>query len=303
MSGRGQNWSRLPEDQRRLILRRVSEGVDVKKVAAEVAVSTATVRNIMRPLGGVIRPEMWRPSAARLSLDERVEIRIGLELDRSFREIGEAIGRDKSTVCREVNANGGRKGYRPTGSHIRACDQARRPKPTKLSCNEYLRDVVSSKLELLWSPQQIAQHLSDEFGDDPSMRVSHETIYKSLYIQGRGELRRELSRCLRTGRAKRVPQGRAERRGRIPDMVMISQRPAEIEDRAVPGHWEGDLIMGKGNKSAIGTLVERSTRYVMLLHLPAGKDAESVRDAMAETILTLPQSLRRSITWNQEVGS
>jgi len=262
-------------------------------------VSPSVVYKIMDPLGGVIRPEMWQPSRSRLSLDDRVEIRIGLERGQSFREIGDSIARDKSTVCREVNANGGRASYRPMASHARARDAARRPKPTKLSCHDQLRDEVADKLERLWSPEQIARHLRDEFGDDPSMRVSHETIYKSLYVQGRGELRRELSRCLRTGRAKRVPQGRADRRGRIPDMVMISERPAEIEDRAVPGHWEGDLILGQGNKSAIGTLVERSTRYLMLLHLPDGHGAESVRDAMARTIQSLPEGLRRSITWDQ----
>ena len=131
------------------------------------------------------------------------------------------------------------------------------------------------------------------------MWVSHETIYKSLYVQGRGELRRELHHCLRTGRAQRRHQGRIDTRGQIPNMVMISERPADVDDRAVPGHWEGDLIMGANNRSAIGTLVERSTRFVMLLHLPHGRSAEAVRDAMAAKILTLPEALRRSITWDQ----
>jgi IS30 family transposase len=141
--------------------------------------------------------------------------------------------------------------------------------------------------------------LRDEFPDDPEMWVSHETIYKSIYVQGRGELRKELARCLRTGRAQRRSQGRMEKRGTIPDMVMISERPAEVEDRAVPGHWEGDLIMGAGNKSAIGTLVERSTRFVMLLHLPERQTAHEVRRAMTTKIQTLPVALRRSITWDQ----
>ena len=154
-------------------------------------------------------------------------------------------------------------------------------------------------LEAWWSPEQIARRLRAEFGNDASMTISHETIYKSLYVQGRGELRRELARCLRTGRAQRRPRGRADQRGRIPDMVMISERPAEVEDRAVPGHWEGDLIIGKNGKSAIGTLVERSTRFVMLLHLPNGRGAEQVRDAMTAAIQTLPASLRRSVTWDQ----
>ena len=138
-----------------------------------------------------------------------------------------------------------------------------------------------------------------EFADRPEMWVSHETIYKSLFVQGRGELRRELHRCLRTGRAQRRHQGRVERRGHIPNMVMIAERPAEVEDRAVPGHWEGDLIMGANNNSAIGTLVERSTRFVMLLHLPGDHGAEAVRDAMTAKIATLPDALRRSITWDQ----
>ena len=149
------------------------------------------------------------------------------------------------------------------------------------------------------SPEQIAGRLRQDFPDEPEMWVSHETIYKSLYVQGRGELRRELAQCLRTGRAKRKPRGRVEQRGQIPDMVMISDRPAEIEDRAVPGHWEGDLIMGKNNQSAMGTLVERTSRFVMLLHLPDAKTADAVRDAMTRTIQTLPEALMRSITWDQ----
>jgi transposase, IS30 family len=158
---------------------------------------------------------------------------------------------------------------------------------------------VTADLLECWSPEQIARRLREDFRHDRSMQISHETIYKSLYVQGRGGLRRELARCLRTGRARRRPHGREETRGRIPDIVLISQRPAEVEDRAVPGHWEGDLLIGKDNKSAIGTLVERQTRYVMLLDLRKGFTAPHVRDAMTRTIKTLPESLRRSITWDQ----
>ncbi len=154
-------------------------------------------------------------------------------------------------------------------------------------------------LERLWSPRQISQRLRNEFSDDPSMQISHETIYQSIYVQCRGELRRELARCLRSGRAKRKPQGRLETRGAIPDMVMISDRPAEAADRAVPGHWEGDLILGANGRSAISTLVERSTRFVLLLHLPHGRSAEQVRTVMSQVIQTLPESLRRSLTWDQ----
>jgi IS30 family transposase len=178
--------------------------------------------------------------------------------------------------------------------------RARRPKPTKLGSNPALCRRVIADLEKLWSPQQISGRLAGEFGDDESMQISHETIYKSIYLQGRGELRRELARCLRSGRQARKPRGRAvERRGKIPDMTMISARPAEIADRAVPGHWEGDLIVGKNGKSAIGTVVERSTRFVMLLHLPGDHSAETVRAAITAKIGQLPADLARSVTWDQ----
>lgn len=289
----------LPGDLRRLILRRVAKGVHPLEIADEVGVHRNTVDNVVRPLGGVIRPEEWQESDSRLSLDDRVEIRIALEKGCSYREIGELIGRNKSTVCREVNANGGRTAYRPMSAHKRAMQLAKREKPTKLARNEQLCDVVTEWLTRGWSPEQISQRLVYEFGDDPSMRVSHETIYKSLYVQGRGELSRELTRFLRTQRKRRIPQGRQERRGRIPDMVMIRERPPEVEDRAVPGDWEGDLILGKNGKSAIGTLVERCTRFVILLPLPEGRTADAVREAMTQRIQTLPEALRRSITWDQ----
>jgi transposase, IS30 family len=165
--------------------------------------------------------------------------------------------------------------------------------------NAVLRERVVADLQRLWSPEQIADRLRAEFPDRPEMRVSHETIYRSLFVQGRGELRRELTRCLRTGRTARRVRGRTDGRGHITGMVMISDRPAEVADRAVPGHWEGDLILGRGGRSAIGTLVERSTRFVMLLHLPDGRSAENVREAMTAAITTLPAALRRSITWDQ----
>ncbi len=158
---------------------------------------------------------------------------------------------------------------------------------------------VEGWLKQWWSPEEISRRLRIEFPDDPMMWVSHETIYQALFVQGRGELRRELTRCLRTGRARRRPQGRAETRGRLPEMVMISQRPGEVEDRAVPGHWEGDLIVGKNGRSAVGTLVERTTRYVLLLHLPEGRDAERVDAAMRRAIAKLPGQLFRTITWDQ----
>jgi IS30 family transposase len=292
-------WRRITPDKRRQIIRLAARGETHKQIAEKVDLSRGAVWMVVKPLGGVIRKEMWKTSSRRLSIDERVEIKLGLEADLSFRAIGRRIGRDPATVCREVNANGGRAGYAPMAAHRRAYDRGRRPKITKLASHPTLCARVVDDLERLWSPQQIATRLRDEFGDDHGMRISHETIYKTLYVQGRGELRRELARCLRTGRAKRVSRRRLEKRSRIPDMIMISQRPPEVEDRAVPGHWEGDLLMGKNGKSAIGTLVERSTRFVMLFPLPKGKTAEHVRDAMTETVDSLPQALRRSLTWDQ----
>ena len=177
--------------------------------------------------------------------------------------------------------------------------RARRPKPAKLAVNHQLRTVVEEKLELWWSPRQISDWLVDAYPDNEEMWVSHETIYQSLFIQGKGTLRKELWRCLRSGRATRRPQGRAKStKGQIRDMVMISERPAEVEDRAVPGHWEGDLLMGS-RQTAIGTLVERWSRYVMLFGLPQGNTAEAVRDALTETVQRLPDHLWESLTWDQ----
>ena len=280
-------------------MRLTAEGKTQNEIAAAVDVSQSAVSLVVVALGGVTRKEMWEPDATHLSLDERVEIRLGLERRHSLRAIARGLGRHASTVSREVNANGGRRGYAPVAAHRRAHARARRPKVTKLEKNPELCARIIADLEQLWSPQQIAKRLAKDFGDDDAMRVSHETIYRSLYVQGRGELRRELARCLRTGRAKRVPRGRLEKRGRIPDMVMISERPPEAADRAVPGHWEGDLLMGKSGHSAIGTLVERSTRFVMLFSLRDGRSAEQVRSAMSKVITTLPAALRRTLTWDQ----
>ena len=191
-------------------------------------------------------------------------------------------------MSREVAANGGREGYRAWRAHERAREQARRPKPPKLACPR-LAAQVTAWLEELWSPEEIARRLRMEFPDDPKMWVSHETIYQSLFVQGRGELRRELARCLRTGEPARVPGPRRDH-GPHPRHGHDQRPPAEAADRAVPGHWEGDLIVGKASKSAVGTLVERTTRYVLLLHLPDGKDARAVDEAMRQAIATLPDS-------------
>jgi IS30 family transposase len=243
-------------------------------------------------------PLGWVPRPGCLTIDDREQILIGISRGDSLSSIAGRLGRSPSTISREVNANGGRDQYSAWEGHHRARAQARRPKPCKLAAGR-LRDVVAQRLQELWSPDEISKRLMLEFPDDPAMHVSHETIYQSLYVQGRGELRRELARCLRSGRARRRPRGTPERRGRIPGMVMIADRPAEIEDRAVPGHWEGDLILGENGRSAVGTLVERTTRLVLLLHLKQGRAATSVDTAMRAAIATLPDELRRSITWDQ----
>jgi IS30 family transposase len=244
------------------------------------------------------RVDPWVPGPGRLRLCDREEISLGLHAGEAFSVIAARLGKAVSTVSREVAGNGGRGGYRAWRAHQRARERARRPKAAKLACPQ-LAAQVTEWLQEWWSPQEISARLRIEFPDDPMMWVSHETIYQALFVQGRGELRRELARCLRTGRARRRPRGRGENTGRIKDMVMISERPAEAEDRAVPGHWEGDLIIGTGGRSAVGTLVERSTRFVMLVHLPGGHAAEQVAAAMTGTAGGLPEAIRRSLTWDQ----
>jgi IS30 family transposase len=299
MGKRQRRWRRIPEEMRREMIRLAARGRSGREIAAELDVAVGSVRAVVRPFGGVIRAELCEIPAGRLSLDDRVEIRLGLERKESYTQVADRIGRHRSTVWREVRNNGGPRRYAPMAAHRRACLRRRRPKPTRLASNPRLCAAVVAGLENLWSPQQISARLRSDHPDDAEMWVSHETIYQSLYVQGRGELRRELARCLRSGRAVRKSRRRGEGRGQLGDIVTISQRPAEIEDRAVPGHWEGDLIIGKANKSAIGTLVERTTRFVVLLHLPNGYRASHVRDAMTTAIATLPAALVRSITWDQ----
>jgi IS30 family transposase len=225
---------------------------------------------------------------------------VGLAAGDSVRVIAARLGRAPSTVSREVRRNCLCRGvYRAVSAQRRAEDRAARPKRARLAGNARLRGWVQARLAERWSPEQISVMLVAEFPGDAEMRVSHETIYQSIYVQGRGALRKELAVCLRTGRALRKPRRTAgERRGRIAGMVNISERPAEAGDRAVPGHWEGDLIIGTGH-SAIGTLVERSTRFVLLLHLPDGHRAGQVAAAMTTAMAGLPAALRRSLTWDQ----
>jgi len=294
------------------------------------------------------------PASGRyLSFAEREDIAILRARGVGVREIARRLGRCPSTISRELRRNaatrGGHVDYRATTAQWHAERRARRPKIAKLAANDALRQYVQDRLAgavkhpdgtavsgpdvrwigrrhgrradrrwaTSWSPEQVSNRLPIDFPDDELMRVSHEAIYQALYVQGRGALRRELTACLRTGRALRVPRARTRGRGKkfVTPEIMISERPAEAEDRAVPGHWEGDLILGL-DSSAIGTLVERSTRFTMLLHLPrmeghgeearvkngpalAGHGAEAVRDAIATTIATLPVQLRRSLTWDQ----
>jgi len=288
-------------EQRRMVFRLRKSGLPVREIARAAGIHFMTVYRVLegaykRDEG---RPVRWSPAPGRLTLADREEITIGLARGERLTAIAVRLGRSVSTVSREVAANGGRDGYRAWAGHLRARERARRPKASKLSSCPRLRNQVEKWLSEWWSPDEIAQRLRQDFPDDPMMRVSHETIYKSLFVQGRGELRRELTRCLRSGRATRRPHTKVETRGQIPSKIMISERPAEIEDRAVPGHWEGDLIIGANNKSAVGTLVERSTRYVMLLRFPGGYSADKVNRAMAKAMGSLPAELARSVTWDQ----
>ncbi len=288
---------RVSPELEREIRRLAAKGHGLREIGRLIHCSRHAVTNaLMREASSI--PVAWNPSPARLSLAEREEIRVGVERGNTFTAIAARIGRAVSTVSREVAANGGRDAYQGWHAHQQAGCRARRPKTTKLA-HPPLAAQVTGLLEEWWSPEEISLWLRIEFPDDPMMQVSHETIYQSLFVQGRGELRRELHRCLRTGRAQRRPRSRLENRGRVPGMVNISERPAEVEDRAVPGHWEGDLIIGKNHGSAVGTLVERTTRYVLLLHLPDGRGAEQVNEAMKKAIAGLPDELFRTLTWDQ----
>jgi IS30 family transposase len=327
---------------RREFWRLVAAGVQNPQASIAVGVAAETGWRWFTQAGGMTPLDLDEPSDRYLSFEEREEITVLWEQKLGVREIARRVGRDASTISRELRRNCGNLSgatvYRASAAHKRAQWRLRRPKLGKLATNEPLRAYIQAKLsgedkglgpctdwrarrkdgrwggrwDGRWSPEQISRRLEVDFPDDESMRISHEAIYQALYVQGRGELRRELTACLRTGRALRKPRRRERTSGKrsIPAEIMISERPAEVADRAVPGHWEGDLIIGS-NGSAIGTLVERRTRFVMLLHLPrlpqmatadrgwAGHGAEAVRDAITATITTLPQELRRSLTWDQ----
>lgn len=291
---------RLTEADRFEIQRRVTAGETFASAATAVGCSTKSIQRFMKHTGGM-RPKAWNRSPRQLSLAEREELLRGLLAGESLREIAARLGRAPSTVSREVGRNGRRGCYSVSRAEDAAARHARRPKPYKLVENARLRAEVEHRLAQLWSPQQISARLVRDYPDEPEMRVSHETIYRSLFVQARGALRKELAACLRTGRTQRRSHKRTEYSGtgRLREMVMISERPPEASDRAIPGHWEGDLLMGKGGRSAIGTLVERSSRYVMLVHLPEGHRAEVVRSALTRQVHRLPAELRRTLTWDQ----
>jgi IS30 family transposase len=293
------NARRLSQADRAEIERRIWSGETFEAAATAVGCSTKSIQRFMALTGG-LKPRRQR-SPLRLSVSDREELSRGLVAGDSLRSIAVRLGRAPSTISREVAWSGDRSEYRAWRAEEQATKRARRPKAAKLATDTKLRRYVERQLEKLWSPQQISRHLVADYPTDLKMRVSQETIYKTLFIQARGALRRELAVCLRTGRTQRRPHMRIEQSGagRLQNMILISDRPAAVEDRAVPGHWEGDLIIGKGGRSAIGTLVERSSRFVMLLHLPHGRSAEEVRVALTRKISKLPAELRRTLTWDQ----
>jgi len=331
----------------------IARGLSSEDAAAVAGVSPAVGTRWFREAGGMPPMSLAPVSGRYLSFSEREEVAILHARGRGVREIARRLGRCPSTVSRELRRNASTRSneltYRATTAQWHAERRASRPKVSKLACNNRLREYVQDRLAGVisrpdgetvpgpkvrfagrrhgrrqdrrwakaWSPEQILNRLRIDFPDDETMRISHEAIYQALFIQGRGALKRELVACLRTGRALRVPRARTQARGKnfVTPEILISQRPAEADDRAVPGHWEGDLILGL-NQSAIGTLVERASRFAMLLHLPpmeghgngprvrngpplTGHGAEAVRDEITRVIITLPEQLRRSLTWDQ----
>ena len=293
------NARRLSHVDRAQIERLIWGGETLATAAAVVGCSTKSIQRYLALSGGLKRRVKER-SALRLSLADREELSRGLVAGDSLRVIAKRLGRAPSTISREVAWNG-RHRYRAWRADVEAISRGQRPKLAKLAVDSRLCRAVERGLHAQWSPQQIAARLISDYPNDLTMRVSHETIYRTLFIQARGALRKELTTCLRTGRAQRRPRLRSEHSGvgRLRNMILISDRPPEVEDRAVPGHWEGDLIIGKGGYSAIGTLVERSSRYVVLLHLPHGRSAEDVRAALTRQVSKLPAELRRTLTWDQ----
>jgi transposase, IS30 family len=294
----------IPREVRRGFWAGIRAGLTPDEAAGAIGASPSMGWRWLFQAGGVI-PYAAEPTRLRLSLTERETIGLRAAQGATARAIARELGRPASTVSREFARNGGRDGYRPLRAQLRAERSARRPQASKLASNRQLRERVVADLEALYSPEQIAGRLRVDHPHDPEMQVHHETIYRELYVQARGVLRADLAKCLRRGRVRRVPRRKPGDRfngngpGQIRDKLMISERPEEVDERIVPGHWEGDLIMGKANATAIGTLVERTTNYTLLLPLPEGHTAEQVTTAITEAMAELPKTLRRSLTWDQ----
>lgn len=287
------------EEQKALMWDRWKQGETLGSIARLFDRQHSSIERIIREHGGIRPPERRRASSA-LTLEEREEISRGIAAGHSLRSIAASLGRAPSTICREIKRNGGQRGYRANRADQSAWDRAHRPKICKLVENRALARIVASKLQLEWSPVQIAGWLKHAYSDDECYQVSHETIYKTLFIQARGALKKELLQHLRRTRMMRRSRHhtqKTEDHGRITDTVSIRERPASVEDRAVPGHWEGDLIFG-GRNSQIATLVERHTRYVMLVKVDS-KDSETVIDALIKHAHKLPQELYKSLTWDR----
>jgi IS30 family transposase len=278
---------------------RWQRGVSLKQIGRAFDRGSSSIYGQLAPTGG-IRPPPRQRSRLALTLAEREEISRGIVVGRSFRAIAASLRRAPSTVSREIERNGGRRRYRASHADQAAWDRARRPKPCKLARNRRLARTVASKLRQLWSPEQIAGWLKRTYPHDEIRRVSHETVYRSLFIQARGALKKELLQHLRRKRSIRRARQKSlkgEGPGQITDTVSIRERPASVEDRAVPGHWEGDLVFGTNN-SQIATLVERQTRYVMLVKTN-GKDTETVINALIKQAHKLPTQLYKSLTWDR----
>ena len=295
--GRGEHGRRLSSEDREELERRIAAGETQEDVAGAIGCDVGTVIRWIMHNGGLRSYERKR-SPRNLSLAEREEIAVAVARGESGAVIGRRLGRACSTITREISRNGGRQRYRATVGDQRALDQARRPKQPKLARCAPLRREVEGRLQQRWSPEQISARLALDFPGDAAMRISHEAIYQSLFVQSRRALRRDLTRCLRTRRVHRRPRGRRQG-GPLKDMAPIAQRPAEANDRKTPGHWEGDLIIGKGGRSAIATLVERTTRFTVGVRLPAGRTAGSLHAALTTTLPHLPDGWARSLTWDQ----